>query len=144
MRHSLSQVNNLDFQHLSELRLRESKALIAAGFPEGAYYLAGYAIECALKACIARRTREHDFPEKGSGKYYSHDLEDLIGFARLKTELEQSLQGDPTMDANWTIIQAWSEESRYTAGRTVQQATDLINAVENQTGGLLPWLRQRW
>lgn len=137
-------MNRTDFQILAELRLRESKALLASGFPEGAYYLAGYAIECALKACIARRTREYDFPEKGAGKYYSHDLEDLIGFAKLRTELEQTLQADPTMDANWTIIQAWSEESRYVAGRTARQATDLINAVDNQAGRLLPWLRQRW
>jgi HEPN domain-containing protein len=137
-------MNRNDFQRLAELRLQESKALLAEGFPEGAYYLAGYAAECALKACIARRTREHDFPEKGSGKYYSHDLEDLVGFAKLRTEFEQTLQANPTMDANWIIVQAWSEESRYETGRTSQLSTDLIRAIENQTGGLLPWLRQRW
>lgn len=38
--------------------------LLTAGMPEGAYYLAGYAVECALKSCIARRTQEHDFPDK--------------------------------------------------------------------------------
>lgn len=137
-------MNRIDFQRLAELRLQESKALLASGFPEGAYYLAGYAVECALKACIARRTREHDFPEKGAGKYYSHDLEDLIGFAKLRSELEQSLPADPILNANWTIVQAWSEESRYEAGKTLQQARDLIGALENQAGGLLPWLRQRW
>lgn len=57
-------MNRLDFQRLAELRLSESTALLAAGFPDGAYYLAGYAMECALKACIAKRTREYDFPEK--------------------------------------------------------------------------------
>jgi hypothetical protein len=45
---------------------------LAARFPEGAYYLAEYAIECAFKACIAKRTQQHDFPEKGSHKYFSH------------------------------------------------------------------------
>jgi len=118
--------------------------LLAAGLPDGAYYLAGYAVECALKACIARRTREHDFPEKGAGKYYSHDLEDLLGFARLKIELDQSVQATPAMSANWTIVQEWSEESRYEASKTHQEATDLLNAIEDQKGGLLPWLRQRW
>jgi len=43
-------MNRVDLQQLAELRLKESKALFAAGFPEGAYYLAGYAVECALKA----------------------------------------------------------------------------------------------
>lgn len=137
-------MNRADFQKLAEHRLEESKALLAAGFPDGAYYLAGYAIECALKACIAKQTKEHDFPEKGSGKYYSHDLEDLLGFAKLKIELDQTLQANPTMKTNWTIVQTWSEESRYEAGKNAQEASELLNAIEDQTGGLLAWLRQRW
>jgi HEPN domain-containing protein len=30
--------------------------LLEAGLYAGAYYLAGYAVECALKACIAKKT----------------------------------------------------------------------------------------
>ena len=137
-------MNRTEFQQLSDLRLNESKALLAAGFADGAYYLAGYAVECALKACIAKRTHEHDFPEKGSQKYYSHDLDDLVGFAQLQVELDQFLQADPAMKTNWTVVQNWSEESRYEANRTRQEATDLLSAIEDQTGGVLPWLRQRW
>ena len=105
-------MNRIDFQEISELRLSESKALLAAGFSEGAYYLAGYAVECALKACIARRTQEHDFPEKESRKYFSHDLQDLMGFAKLDVQLERSLSANPVMKANWIIVKNWSEESR--------------------------------
>jgi HEPN domain-containing protein len=137
-------MNRTDFQRLSEIRLRESKALLAAGFPDGAYYLAGYAVECALKACISKRTQLHDFPEKGAQKYYSHDLGDLFGFADLRLELEQALAASPQMNANWIIVQNWSEESRYESGRTAQDARDLLRAIEDHTGGLLPWLRQRW
>lgn len=137
-------MNRADFQRLATHRLNESKALLAAGFPDGAYYLAGYAVECALKSCISKQTKEHDFPEKGSGKYYSHDLEDLLGFAKLRTELDQALQANPTMITNWTIIKDWSEESRYEAGKTNQEASDLLNAVEDPKGGLLQWLQQRW
>jgi hypothetical protein len=39
-----------------------------AGFSDGAYYLAGYTVDCAIKASVAKRTQEHDFPEKGSAK----------------------------------------------------------------------------
>jgi hypothetical protein len=137
-------MNRVDFQEIAELRLRESKALLAAGHAEGAYYLAGYAVECALKACVAKRTQEHDFPEKVSNKYYSHDLEDLVGFAKLKIDLEQALQANLAMKTSWTIVQNWSEESRYEKRKTPQEATDLLAAIEDQTGGLLPWLRQRW
>jgi HEPN domain-containing protein len=137
-------MNRTDFQQIAELRLRESKALLSAGFSDGAYYLAGYAVECALKACVAKRTQEHDFPEKGSAKYYSHDLEDLLDFAKLRTELEQVFVTDKSMRTNWTILQNWSEESRYERGKTDRDATDLLAAIEDSTGGLLPWLRQRW
>jgi HEPN domain-containing protein len=68
-------MNRADFQQLSELRLREAQALLAAGLPDGAYYLAGYAVECALKACIAKRTREHDFADKKLvNDSHTHDL----------------------------------------------------------------------
>jgi hypothetical protein len=137
-------MNRADFQRLSNLRLQEARALQAALLPEGAYYLAGYAVECALKACIAKRTQQHDFPEKGSQKFYSHDLDNLLELAKLRTEFENAMQGDPVLKTQWIIVQNWSEESRYDQGRGAQEATDLLSAVENPTGGVLPWLRQRW
>ncbi|MGP8244963.1 MAG: hypothetical protein ACLQVN_10650 [Bryobacteraceae bacterium] len=72
-------VNRKDLQLLARTRLAEAKALSGTGFPDGAYYLAGYAVECALKACIARGTRRHDFPDKGSvDASYTHKLKDLV------------------------------------------------------------------
>jgi len=137
-------MNRSDFQAVSELRLNESKALLAAGLADGAYYLAGYAIECALKACIAKRTQQHDFPEKESRSYYSHNLLELLNFARLKNDFDQALNLNPVLRANWTIVQEWSEESRYESSRTLAESEQLLNAIDDATGGLLPWLRQRW
>lgn len=65
-------MNREDFQRVSEIRLRESRALLAAGFPEGAYYLAGYAVECALKACIGTQNEGACFSGKESGAAESH------------------------------------------------------------------------
>ena len=48
------------------MRVKEAAVLLQNGCPEGAYYLAGYAVECALKACVAKQTREHDFPDRKS------------------------------------------------------------------------------
>jgi hypothetical protein len=137
-------MNRVDFQEIAELRLRESRALLAAGIPEGAYYLAGYAVECALKACIAKRTQEHDFPEKDSRKWFVHDLEDLLAFARLKVELDLAMRTDPVLKTNWTIVRNWSEESRYEKTKSAEEAADLLRAIEDGQGGLLPWVRQRW
>jgi HEPN domain-containing protein len=88
-------MNRTDFQQIAELRLRESKALLDAGCADGAYYLAGYAVECALKACLAKRTQQHEFPEREAREYYSHNLERLVGFAKLKIDLEHALQDRP-------------------------------------------------
>lgn len=136
-------MNRIDFQRLAELRLKEAKALLSAELPDGSYYLAGYAVECALKACIAKRTREHDFPEKKADKYYSHDLEGLLGFAKLVSDLDQAKRTNPVLNANWIIIRNWSETSRYEM-KTVADATGFLKAIEDQTGGLLPWLQERW
>jgi HEPN domain-containing protein len=48
---------------LAEARLADAKVRLKNRRYDGAYYLAGYAIECALKACIAGRAKRHDFPD---------------------------------------------------------------------------------
>ena len=126
------------------MRLQEARALLAAGYPEGAYYLAGYAVECALKACIAKRTLEHDFPDRDAQKYYMHDLQKLLLHARLKEELELAMQVETQLEDSWNIIKNWSEEARYERGKTIQQAESLIEATGQGKGGILPWLQQRW
>ena len=137
-------MNRIDFQKNAELRLVESKALLNAGFPDGAYYLAGYSVECALKSCIAQRTRQHEFPERDAGKYYKHDLQELLTHAQLKQSLDTAMLKDPLLKKSWSIVQNWSEEARYEQGRTSQEARDLVEAIEDVRGGILPWLQQRW
>ena len=84
------------------------------------------------------------FPEKGLViNSYTHKLKDLLKLAELKTELEATMQRDPLMERNWAIVQDWSEESRYEK-KTVKQTESLLKAIEDQQGGLLPWIRQRW
>ena len=136
-------MNRVGFQQITEVRLKEAKSLLVAGFAEGAYYLGGYVVECALKACIAKQTREHDFPDKNASKYYSHDLKTLLLFAELKEEFEADWQTIPFLKENWIIVQDWSEQSRYEQ-KTIQDATDLLRAIEDRTGGLLTWLQKRW
>src|SRR5262249_32127022 len=53
-----------DFQQLADVRIDEAAVLLAQGKFDGAYYLAGYAVECGLKACIARLTSQDDYPPK--------------------------------------------------------------------------------
>jgi HEPN domain-containing protein len=137
-------MNRLDLQKIAEIRLQESRALLAAGYPDGAYYLAGYAVECALKACVAKRTQQHDFPDKKLvNDSHTHDLGKLFQLAELKIELEDAIKADPSIQAKLDTIQDWSEASRYES-KNQQDATDLLEAIEDRTGGLLPWIKLRW
>ena len=73
-------MNSSDLQKLASLRIKEAKTLLDNDRYEGAYYLAGYAVECALKACIAKKTKRFDFPDKElANKSYTHKLEALVG-----------------------------------------------------------------
>ena len=133
-------MNRADFQEISETRLQEAKVLLDAGFPDGAYYLAGYAVECALKACIAKRTQQHDFPEKDFvNASYTHKLNVLLEL----TDLKSDLLVDPILKANWDIVQDWTEKARYEK-RIAEEAHALLAAIENQKGGLFQWIKQRW
>ena len=72
-------MNRTDFQRLADMRIDEAKILLDQGKWAGAYYLAGYAVECALKACIAKLTSAEDFPDKEfAAKCFTHNLDKLV------------------------------------------------------------------
>lgn len=62
------------FQKLANVRLSDAKALLRLKRFDAAYYVAGYAVECALKACICKNIKRHDFPPRQTD-HYSHDFE---------------------------------------------------------------------
>jgi HEPN domain-containing protein len=75
-------MNRLELQELARIRLREARHLLRHRFYDGAYYLSGYAVECGLKACVAKQTKRHDFPDKDRAvKSYTHDLLQLVKLA---------------------------------------------------------------
>ena len=108
-------MNRTDFQELAKVRLDEAKALLDQKRFDGAYYLAGYAVECGLKACIAKLTNQNDFPRdrKFIEKCYSHDFTDLLKASGLLDEIEQHTKVDAVLSGNWVIVAAWNESSRY-------------------------------
>jgi len=137
-------MNRSDFIKLSRLRLRDAKVLLTSGNCEGAYYLCGYAVECALKACIAKRTRRHDFPDLKTVKdSYTHKLPDLVKVGGLERDLEQRIQGDPKFEVNWALVKDWSEESRYQQ-RSHVEAHELYSAVASRKHGVLGWIKEHW
>src|SRR5207302_873373 len=118
--------------------------LLDAGHFDGAYYLAGYAIECALKACMARQTREFDFPDRNIvNQMYVHDPTKLMNVAGLEADVEAATQNDEQLRTNWAIVKGWSEEARY-ARYSEEAARQIIDAVANRDSGVLAWLRLHW
>jgi hypothetical protein len=92
-------VNRKEFQALSRIRLREARALAKLGMHDGAYYLAGYSVECAIKACIAKATQRHDFPDKKKADLsYTHNLTGMLGVAKLQDALLKKLNAMLTFE----------------------------------------------
>lgn len=134
------------FQQLARLRLDEAKLLFQHKLACGAYYLAGYAIECALKARIAAQFRGNEIPDKTLvNKVYTHDLPDLLRLAGLEADLDSARRADSDLDRRWSIVKNWSEQARYGIW-TEPQAAAIIDAVDGTAGhgGLFQWLSARW
>jgi HEPN domain-containing protein len=138
-------VNRNDLQRLADVRLQEAQALFTAGSFDGAYYLAGYAIECALKACVAKQTREFDFPDKRLvERSYSHNLTQLLEVAGVKAAFEEASVDHRALRQSWSLVQTWSEASRYALDVTENSAQDMLAAVGDEVSGVLPWLKKYW
>ena len=137
-------VNRKDLQSLARIRLAEAKTLLGAGHPDGAYYLGGYAIECALKACIARSTQRYAFPDKKIvDASYTHSLKDLIKVANLETARSQEASRNVSFRDNWDIVQRWSEQSRYRRA-DAGMARELVDAAGNRKHGVMAWIQRYW
>ena len=134
-----------DFQQLADVRLAEAKALLDSGAWDGAYYLAGYAVEVALKACIIKIVMATDaFPDKRfSSDCYTHDIGTLVGLAGLKTAWDTATATDPYLSGNWGIAKEWSEQKRYHR-ISEAEARSLFDAVSDAAHGVLPWIKTQW
>ena len=137
-------MNRKDFQQLAHKRVQESQALFDAKLYEGAYHLAGIAIECAIKACIAKQTCRFEFPDKKrANDSFDHDPTRLMRAAGLEIELQRACQ-DSAFNTNWGVVQNWKVDSRYTlkVGRT--QAEQILNGITSPNQGVMAWLQLHW
>ena len=81
-------MNRTDLQRIAVAHLEAARSLLESRHWGPAYYLAGYSVECGLKACIAHQFREHDFPDKKIvDASYKHKPSDLVRTAGLEPQL---------------------------------------------------------
>jgi HEPN domain-containing protein len=138
-------MNKSDLEALVDVRVKEAKLLLDNRCYEGTYYLLGYALECAIKACIAKQVREHDFPDKQlANASYTHKLSDLLGVAGLKQKLQEKEKTDEDFKLNWAVANRWSEDARYE--HTIEETTvkDFFEAITNNRSGILIWVKSWW
>jgi hypothetical protein len=136
-------MNKSELEDLAAIRIKEAQILLTANCYQGAYYLAGYALECTLKACIAKQVKEFDFPDKKlANDSYTHKLADLVITAGLKQKLTEQEKQNEEFKLNWAVVNKWSEESRYECVIKKQDAHDLFNAITDNESGILSWLKK--
>ncbi len=137
---------SLDRQILKDLALarrEDATVLIQNQRFAAAYYLSGYVVECALKACIARQTREHEFPDKNRvNSNWTHKLPQLLGLTQIPDQ--RDFGGDPVLEKHWSLVSnRWSEDCRY-EDKSEKEAKDLLHAVTDSDHGVLQWLQRHW
>lgn len=129
---------------LADKRLREAELLHASGMEEGAFYLAGYAVELMLKAYICKNLDIDNFYVKplktGKQAFFTHELDQLLTLSGMRTIFDQEvLTNQPLADA-WKDICTWSEERRYVSVTTHTEVAILLSSINF----FLTWCHQNW
>lgn len=111
-----------------------------------AYYIAGYSVECAIKACIANQTKQYEFPDKARATdAFQHKFSDLIKSVRaLDVAHKHDIGANAQFAARWAVVSRWSVDSRYDLGIDRKDAKDMIEAVTDVPDGVLEWFRSHW
>ena len=132
---------------VAERRFADAKYLLDSHKQEranGAIYMAGFVIECLLKALLLERhpnlqkpvdPANLSKPDREVHKLlYSHDLDDMLGFL---PELEKKFVGIKTMSGEsvWrtfnTICEEWTVFARYaTATAKLDQAQAFLETIQ--------------
>ncbi len=135
----LRQANGDDYPEAARKHLQDSGSLLAGGRPDGAAYLAGYVVECALKTLIQleagqvdRRHRHHDLSR------LDRDL-DLLAVQASSVVGRFYLRAQASLRAS-TILSGWMAEQRYrspgvsatTAANWHREAADVYRRVIGQ------------
>jgi hypothetical protein len=139
-------VNRAELQQLSNDRIEDARILLDNGRWTAAYYLAGYAVETGLKACILKFVEDTGViftDKKFAEKCWTHRIEDLVTQGNLGPRRGRDISANPVRGGYWGVVKAWKEVSRYEQ-KTEAEARNLYEAVTNDPDGVFPWIQQHW
>jgi HEPN domain-containing protein len=133
-----------DLRAMAQAKLDDATILLYHGRFSNAYYLAGYAVELAIKACIAAQISAETIPDKDFiRKMYSHVFPELIGLAGLAAEFKRQKDANPAFAANWAIVSEWSPDARYEV-HDPMSAQLIVQAITDTESGVLRWIKAFW
>ncbi len=140
-------VTKPEWQRTAEERVGDAAALLKARRWSAAYYLAGYAVECALKACVVAYLKKNISvifrDRRFSEKCWTHDFDELFKLAGLKAQWDADKAANPTLRNNWLIVNTWKETARYQR-KARADAEGLFQAITDPANGVLPWIKNHW
>jgi hypothetical protein len=139
-------MNQADLQFMAEERILDADALRTGGRWAFAYYVAGYAVECALKSCVLARmihTGGVFTSKKFAEECFTHDFRTLIKLAGLDPELNAELAANPAFVGFWGTAALWKETSRYEQ-KSQPEADALFDAITDNVNGVMRWIRNYW
>jgi hypothetical protein len=142
-------VDRKKLQNLAKVRLKDAEALLGRKRWSGGYYLCGYTIECALKACLLRHLGESGavFGDplylKKLADCWTHDLVKLVNLAGLDTAFGAARGANVALEVFWGVTKDWKETSRYEE-KTEAEAKVLYEAVSHNPDGVFRWIQSRW
>jgi HEPN domain-containing protein len=133
-----------NLESLAQMRLDDAKLLLQLNKASSAYYLAGYAVELALKACISKLFQPDTIPDKAFvNAIYVHKPSELLKVAGLAQEFDTDSKADPQLATNWVISCKWTEATRYEFHSPLSAAA-LITAIGDPQHGVFQWLKKHW
>jgi HEPN domain-containing protein len=137
-------VTKKDLETLADTRLGDATHLFNSTRYSAAYYLAGYAVELGIKACIAGIFQANVIPDRTFvDRIYSHKLDDLLKLAGIMKQLQDDMAADASLSAAWGVASKWTETSRYALWDQFAAAS-MIQAVGDRNHGVLSWLKKHW
>ena len=141
--HFFSMNSPIEIRNIAALRLADAETLYQNSRYDGAFYLAGYALELSFKAKICECLKIDDFysthvKSELSKVYLVHDISKLLLLSGLYTLCEAEKSTDNALMQDWSYVVKWSEKSRYDSHGTHTEGDvqNLINAVKQ----LMQWI----
>ncbi|WP_353861254.1 hypothetical protein [Azospirillum formosense] len=130
-----------DWERLANEKRRAAEILFRSRQFGSAYYEAGIALECMLKAKIMRKEGLNIWPDRSCRKdLYTHDLARLLKLAGLHDRMVAEAKKVTDIGIAWSVAKQWTVDARYARKVRLRDARDIVEAVSPTGKGLLKWI----